>query len=369
MRNSMFHWKQLLLITILFSGAACHRVSEGSEGAAKKIKKTTTALYETEPMPQPVDEDAADDPAIWVNPKNSNQTYIIGTDKKGGLAVYDLNGKQLYYYADGNMNNVDLRYGFVLNNDTIDLVCATNRTTEGLSIYKIQPDGSLINMAARDIKTEMQGEVYGFAMYKSPATKKMYAYMNSKEGEVEQWELFATDSLVDARLVRSFHLQTQVEGMVADDENQVIFVGEEVDGIWKFEAEPNGKTVGTKLDKSSETNNENIVYDIEGLAIYYLPKGKGYLLASSQGNYSYAVYERKAPHKYLGSFRLIDGDVDGVEETDGIEIFSTYLNEDFQHGLLVVQDGYNYNGKQAVAQNFKLVQWENVAKLLKLKKN
>ncbi len=354
---------------MLLAGFACQRISEGSKKASEKIKLTTTARYETTAMPQPVDEDAADDPAIWLNPKDSTQAYIIGTDKKGGLAVYDLKGKQLHYHADGNMNNVDVCYGFVLNNDTLDLVCCTNRSTEGLSIYKIQADGSLVNVSNRAIKTQMSGEVYGFCMYKSPSTQKIFAFMNSKEGDVEQWELFASDSLVDARLVRSFQLGTQVEGMVADDDNQVVFIGEEVDGIWKFDAEPNGRPEGVKLAKSSETDNENISFDIEGLSIYYLPDGDGYLLASSQGNYSYAVYERQAPHKYLGSFRIADGEVDGAEETDGIDIFSTYMNEDFKHGLLVVQDGYNYDGEQAIAQNFKLVPWENVANLLKLKQN
>lgn len=362
-------YRYLILALLLPVSLACQRTSEGSAEAAKKIKPTTTAKYETTPMPQAANEDAADDPAIWVNPKDSTQAYIIGTDKKGGLAVYNLKGEQLHYYADGNMNNVDLRSGFVLGNDTITLIGATNRSTAGLSIYKINGDGSLQNMAARELKTEMKGEVYGFAMYKSPSTQKIYAYMNSKEGEMEQWELFVTDSLVDARIVRNFHLSTQVEGMVADDENQAIFVGEEVDGIWKFDAEPDGKKEGIKLDKSSESNNETIRYDIEGLAIYHLPDGDGYLLASSQGNYSYAVYERKAPHKYLGSFRITDGDVDGAEETDGIDLFSTYLNNDFQHGLLVVQDGYNYDNGKAVAQNFKLVPWENVAQLFGLKQN
>jgi len=369
MKYSYSPLKYLPLLSILFAAFACQRISEGSKKASEKIKLTTVARYETDPMPQPVDEDAADDPAIWMNPKDSTQAYIIGTDKKGGLAVYNLQGKQLHYYADGNMNNIDLRYGFALGNDTVDLVCSTNRTTEGLSIHKIKSDGSLVNVAARSVNTNMTGEVYGFAMYKSPSTQKIYAYMNSKEGEVEQWELFAADSLVDARLVRNFNLGTQVEGMVADDENQVIFIGEENDGIWKFEAEPEGKTEGTKLEKSSEADNENIRFDIEGLAIYYLPNGQGYLLASSQGNYSYAIYERQAPHKYLCNFRITDGEVDGVEETDGIDIFSTYLNGDFKHGLLVVQDGYNYDGEIAAPQNFKLVPWENVAKLLQLEQN
>lgn len=362
-------YNYLIMATLLPASWACQRASEGSAEAAKKIKLSTTATYETPPMSQPVDEDAADDPAIWMNPNDSTQAYIIGTDKKGGLAVYNLKGEQLHYYADGNMNNVDLRDGFVLGNDTITLVGATNRSTAGLSVYKINADGSLQNLAARELKTGMKGEVYGFAMYKSPSTQTIYAYMNSKEGEVEQWELFAAGDKVDGKIVRTFNLKTQVEGMVADDENQVIFVGQEVEGIWKFDAEPNGKTEGTKLAQSGEADNEAIRYDIEGLAIYYLPNGEGYLLASSQGNYSYAVYERRAPHKYIGNFRVTDGVVDAVEETDGIDLFSTYLNSDFQHGLFVVQDGYNYDDGRAVAQNFKLVAWENVAKLLCLKQN
>lgn len=369
MKKFIYTSKLIAIVSALSITFACNRASEGSAEKAKKITLTTTALYETTPMPQPVTEDAADDPAIWVNPVDSTEAYIIGTDKKGGLATYNLKGEQQYYYADGNMNNVDVRYGFVLNNDTIDLVCASNRTTKSLAIYMIEAGGELVNMAARNITTEMTGEVYGFAMYKSPSTGKIFAYMNSKEGEVEQWELFASDSMIDAKIVRTFDVHTQVEGMVADDENKVFFLGEENDGIWKFNAEPDDSAEGTKLAKSSETDNENISYDIEGLAIYYLPQGEGYLLASSQGNYSYAVYERKAPHNYLGSFRIVDGMVDGAEETDGIEIFSTYMNDDFKHGLLVVQDGYNYDENKATAQNFKLIPWENVAELLSLTRN
>lgn len=356
-------------LIILFAGAACHRASEGSAEAAKKITSHVRAKYETAPMNQPVDEDAADDPAIWLNPKDSTQACIIGTDKKGGLAVYNLRGEKLSYYADGNMNNVDLRYGFVLGHDTIDLVCATNRTTAGLSVYKIEGNGSLQNITARELRTKMNGEVYGFALYKSPSTQKIYAFMNSKDGEVEQWELFATGNRVDGRVVRTFNLKTQTEGMVADDENQVIFIGEEVDGIWKFDAEPDGNTNGTKLAQSGETDNDNIHYDIEGLAIYYLSDGEGYLLASSQGNYSYAVFERKAPHRYIGNFRITEGDVDEVEETDGIDLFSNYLNDDFKHGLMVVQDGFNKTDGKPAPQNFKLVAWEDVASLFNLKKN
>ncbi|MCW0483953.1 phytase [Gaoshiqia sediminis] len=353
----------IFLLTMI-GYAACQRGSEGSKKASEKIKRFTTARFETDPMSQATDEDAADDPVIWVNWQNPDDSKIIGTDKKGGLAIYNLEGEQLFYYPDGNMNNVDLRYGFVLGNDTVDLVCASNRSSQSISVYKINQDGSLENIAGDPMQSAMQDEVYGFCMYQSPVSGKYYAFVNSKAGEVEQWELLAVDGKMEGSRVRTFSLGTQVEGMVADDENQTLFIGEEVAGIWKFDAEPDGSTDGTKLAMSTEEENENIRYDLEGLALYYLPEGEGYLVASSQGNYSYAVFNRQSPHVYLGSFRIDGGVVDGAEETDGLEICSFPLNDDFQHGLLVVQDGFNKDKKgKDEPQNFKLVAWEDVASL------
>jgi 3-phytase len=344
-----------------FLAAFIFACSQGPQKFSDDIKRNVQALYETTPMPQHKKDDAADDPAIWVHPPDPAKSRIIGTDKKGGLVVYNLKGEQLFYYPDGEMNNVDVRYGFPLGTDTIDLACASNRTTRSIAVYRINPDGSLANIASRVIRSEMQEEVYGFCLYKSPVSGKTFAFINSKAGEVEQWELLASGQLIDASLVRSLRLNTQVEGMVADDEFQSLYVGEETAGIWKFDAEPDGGRDGVKLEKSPEEDNPNIRYDIEGLAVYCLPDSGGYLVASSQGNYSYAVFDRQEPHTYRGSFRIGDGKVDGVEETDGLEIYSYGLNADFRHGLLVVQDGYNYDGKKYQPQNFKLVRWEDIA--------
>ncbi|MFM9701242.1 phytase, partial [Streptomyces europaeiscabiei] len=33
--------------------------------------------------------DAADDPAIWINPQDAKNSLILGTDKRRGLMVYD----------------------------------------------------------------------------------------------------------------------------------------------------------------------------------------------------------------------------------------------------------------------------------------
>ena len=340
-----------------------NRPSEGSKKAGEHIKDTVVACVETDPVPQKKNEDSADDPAIWVDTTNTGNSFVIGTDKKGGLATYDLDGKLLYYYAVGNMNNCDLRYGFKLGDKTIDVLASSNRSSHSLSLYQVKAGGVLIAVHARTIVSQMQDDVYGLCMYKSPLSEKFYVFMNSKAGEVEQWELFQSDKKIDARLVRSFKLNTQTEGMVADDEMAMLFIGEEVAGIHKIGAEPDAGNQVKPIPLSSEAN-KNIRYDIEGLAIYKTGPKNGYLLASSQGNYSYAIFERQGNNKYLGSFRIVNGDLDGVEETDGIDVTNVPLGSKFPKGMLVVQDGFNYDHKKLKSQNFKYIDWKEIENLL-----
>ena len=53
--------------------------------------------------------DAADDPAIWFNQADPTKSLIFGTDKRKGIHVYDLYGKELSFSELGATNNIDLR--------------------------------------------------------------------------------------------------------------------------------------------------------------------------------------------------------------------------------------------------------------------
>ena len=98
--------------------------------------------------------------------------------------------------------------------------------------------------------------------------------------------------------------------------------------------------------------------DVEGLALYKTEDDRGYLVASSQGNDTYIVYRRDGRNEFVGSFRIAPGEeIDGAEETDGIDICADELGDAFPRGLFIAQDGFNDNGNQ----NFKVVPWEDVA--------
>ncbi|HEY3128388.1 MAG TPA: phytase [Acidobacteriota bacterium] len=116
-----------------------------------------SATVETQPMPH--SGDSADDPAIWIHPTRPEMSTVIGTDKKGGLAVHDLAGNQIQYLPDGAMNNADIRSSFTLAGRPVDLVTAGNRADNSIAIYRINPQsGQLEDVAARKITTL---ETYG----------------------------------------------------------------------------------------------------------------------------------------------------------------------------------------------------------------
>ncbi len=312
------------------------------------------STVETDPVPH--DGDAADDPAIWVHPDDPSRSTVIGTDKRGGLGVYSLDGRQIQYLADGDLNNVDVRYNFPLGGRKVALVTAGNQTGDTIACYRVDPaTGKLHDVAARPIRTGLR--VYGSCMYRSARTGKTYAIVNSYSGEIQQWELFDDGrGRVDARKVRELRVASTPEGCVADDELGHLYVGEERAGIWKFGAEPDADPARTRVDSTGTGG--HLTADVEGLAIYHAPRGTGYLLASSQGNDSFVVYRREGKNEYLMTFKIgASVAVDGVTDCDGIDVTNVSLGPAFPKGLFVAQDGTNDRGNQ----NFKLVPWEAIA--------
>jgi len=322
---------------------------------------SVTASAETEAVSANTDDDAADDPAVWYNERQPEKSLIIGTDKKKGIDVYGLDGKLITSYEVGRINNVDVRNDVRFADTTLHIAGGSNRSTISMDFWSIDP----ITREFTDIgsiPSEMP-DVYGFSFYKNLQTNAVYAIVNSKTGETELWELSFNGARISGKRVQTYQLQSQVEGMAVDDARDVLYIGVEEGGIYRFEGLPDGPAEG-KLLTGSTSENTNIQYDIEGLALYITDDENGYLLASSQGNNSYAVFDRNGNNAYLGSFIIEDGTYDGAEETDGIEAIHVSLGEHFPNGVFICQDGYNFDGETKVAQNFKIVDWRELQKVI-----
>lgn len=312
---------------------------------------------QTEVIPSPGD--AADDPAIWLHPSDPSASRVLGTDKRNGLAVYDLNGKQLQYLPVGRLNNVDVRHGFQLAEQRIDLAVASNRDHNSLHVFAIDPaNGQLSELG--QIATGLE-EIYGFCMGQSHDGAQ-YAIANDKNGRFVQYRLDGNQGEISGELVREFVVATQPEGCVVDDLRQRLFIGEEGEAVWALDASEDASTEMTRvigIDGPIEA-------DIEGLAIYQHPENP-YLVISSQGNNSYVVLDAQPPYQLRGSFRIGLNSalgIDGVSETDGLEVSSANLGGQWSQGMLMVQDGRKRMPEGN--QNYKYVPWRSIADALQL---
>ncbi len=342
----------LFLLCGLLSAAACQCLQ------TPEIVRVS-ATVETDPVPH--SGDAADDPALWIHPEDPSLSVVIGTDKQGGLAVYGLDGMQKSYSSDAKMNNVDVRYGLSLAGEAVDVIAASNRTANAIALYTIDAETYLLeNIAARAIFVDVE-EIYGLCMYRSAVSGEMYVFVSGKDDGIEQWRLFDDGKgRVDAEQVRAFEVGSEVEGCVADDETGYLFLGEEKTGIWKYGAEPDDGTERVRVDRATLCG--ELRADVEGLALYYGRDGAGYLIASSQGNDTFVLYDREPPHSRIGVFALVDNDsgsIDGAYHTDGIEVVSCSLGEGFSRGVFIAHDGRNE--MPDAHQNYKLVPWERIA--------
>lgn len=312
----------------------------------------------------------ADDICIWIHPEDPALSVIIGTDKKRGLDVYDLNGRQIHHVEHGRMNNVDLRYNFPLGGGKVDLVTASNKDeSQSIAVYRVDPETrGLVDLAARPLKLDM--DAYGMCMYHDLKTGKFYTIVNSTRGGVEQWELFDDgQGKVDGRRVRQFEVGSLTEGCVCDDEYGVLYIGEENVAIWKYPATPDEDwspaprrlvdVLGPRGHLSDRFKD-----DIEGLALYHHSDGTGYLIASAQGANRFSVYRREGDNEYLGRFRIVKNKAEGIDSvasTDGIDVTNAALGPLFPQGLFVAHDGRNSGGDRT---NFKYVAWQDIAQAI-----
>nr|WP_231905779.1 phytase [Streptomyces davaonensis] len=365
-------------------------------------RSETAALYDDEAGGN----SDADDPAIWRNSADPGRSLVVATAKEGGLRVYDLDARLVQSLpapagptpddAPGRFNNVDLVQGLKLSTGRADLAVTSDRGNDRLRFYRIDRDragGPLTDVtdpAAPPVFSADQDEIneqttaYGLATWTDRATGRSYALVSRRERtSVALLELLPGRSgTVGYRKIRTIDLPStfrlpdgtswtpcgepgelpQVEGMVVDAANGILYAGQEDIGIWRIRADLTGTPrlvdkvreygVPGTYDEATEEctpgtdpgyGGTHISADVEGLTLIHEADGDGYLLASSQGDNTFAAYDRELAdgNEYEGGFRVTaaSATLDGSEECDGAAALNAPLGRRYPDGLLVVQDG------------------------------
>jgi len=306
---------------------------------------TVTARAETPPVGT-AREDAADDPAIWRNPANPAASLVVGTDKKGGLYVYDLKGAQKSFLPAPGLNNVDL---VEIGGGRVLVIASDRSDLTTVNLFLALLDTATGQLAPAGKIAVGPGEGYGICIVKPAGKNEVIAFSAPKSGTIYRTTISEANGAFTGTTTTLAQVPTQTEGCIADPRTATLFIGEEDAGIWAIDMNTGAKRMVAAID------NKMLVADVEGLAI--APEGTdgGYLVASSQGDNAYAVY-RLPEVTPLGRFRIAQGAFGSVEETDGIELDNRDFGPDFPRGIFIAQDGMN----APAAQNFKYVRWDEI---------
>lgn len=277
----------------------------------------------------------SDDPAIWIHPERPEESLILGTDKKenenGAVFVFDLNGK-IVKVIEGldRPNNIDLRQGVVLGEDTLDIAVVTERGKSQIRVIKL-PELQFIDGGGIPVFEESSARaVMGVALYKRPSDNAVFAAVSRKENAGEkylyQYQLLSDSGVVSGELIRKFGEFSgtkEVEAIAVDDEKGFLYYSDEHCCIRKYFADP---------DKGNEElvvfGQEGFADDREGISIYKQGSG-GYLIISDQGANSFRFYSRNEPHDFLASV-----DVQAMQ-SDGSEVTNIALSPNYPEGLFV----------------------------------
>lgn len=330
--------------------------------------------------------------------------------------------------SPGRFNNVDLIEGLRIGRRTADVAVVSDRGRDRIRIYAIDPRAAVNGkppltditapdaprvFSATEAEVDEQATAYGLAATKlTPNGPGYVAATRRHRTEVALLRLVprrdGTVTYAEAdrlTLPDTFPLPgggtwspceepgegAQAEGSVFDPVTRTLFVAQEDIGVWRTRVTPGGFVgrpalvdrdrefgVPATFDPATEecvpsgpdpgVGGTHLSADAEGLTIAPGPFGLGgVLIASSQGDSTFALYGNRGYGGYVGGFEVVDGlATDGVQHSDGADVVTAPVGPAFPHGLFVTHDGENTpdvldpEGEVRANTDFKFVRWEAV---------
>jgi len=302
-----------------------------------EVSEWPTVDPSIESTPVPDSDDAADDPFVMLD---LSGLTVLGTNKRRDLEVYDGRGELKQRLDRGRLNNVD---GYFEVESRSHFIASSNRTAGSVDIFSKAESESDIRFL-RTFPVPL-ADPYGLCVSSGSI------FVGDKEGQVIQYT-WSGEALQEIRF------ESQTEGCVVDELENNLYVGEEGRGIWEIRLSNYQRRLIAEIDKTGM----GLVADVEGLDLYQ-SGNEQYLVASSQGDSSFIVYDLNSGTQ-LAKFRVGENEtIDSVSGTDGLAILEGPL-PDFPKGLMVVQDGTNETGSVPAEQGCRWLGWRQVDALL-----
>jgi 3-phytase len=291
---------------------------------------------------QPVAHDT-DDPAFWINAKDPSKSLVIGTDKDadGALYAFSLDGRIVKRVGGlKRPNNVDIEYGLTVSGKSLDIAVTTERLGDTIRIFSVpglEPiDGGPIPVFEGET---LKGPM-GLALYKRPKDGAVFAIVGRKSGPKEGylWQYRLEDDgrgKVKATKVRTFGTwsgTTEIEAISVDDALGYVYYSDEGLGVLKYAADPDAPNANALLAQFGKTQ---FTQDREGISIYTINDGTGYILVSDQQANLFHIFPREGSNGNSHDHPLLKVVKTSTIESDGSDVTSAALGKLFPQGLFV----------------------------------
>jgi 3-phytase len=307
---------------------------------------------------EPVATDS-DDPAIWIHPDDPSQSLVLGTDKGGAIFVFNLDGKILpdkTVSDQGRINNIDVEYGMVLNGVPTDIAVATDVAPidhGGIEVFEGEPP---------ELRKPM-----GIALYKRPSDGAIFAILSRKTGPSGSylWQYRLDDDgtgQVKATKVRQFGTfsnatsteegvpeLSEIESVAVDDALGYVYYSDEVAGVRKYQADPDAPNADIEL---AIFGTDGFADQREGISIYTIDDGTGYILVSDQQGNAFRVFTREGSPGNPHDHRFITSVKVSTNESDGSEVTNVPLDARFPSGMFVAMSD---------DRTFQFYSWDDMA--------
>ncbi|HYP08084.1 MAG TPA: phytase [Bryobacteraceae bacterium] len=281
----------------------------------------------------------ADDPAVWIHPKDASRSLILGTNKvaapNGALVVFGMDGKVRQRIGGiDRPNNVDIEG---------DLAVLTERLKSRLRLFRVSETG-VTESGTVPVFEGQTGEAaapMGIALYKRGRDKAVFAIVGRKTGPTQgylwQYRIEGTRA-TKVREFGSYSGSGEIEAIAVDDENGFVYYADEECCIRKWHADPDHPKAAIEV---ATFGREGFTANREGIAVH-----KDYIVCTDQiaGGSQYRLYRRKGDQ--AAPVAVLRGTADS---TDGLEVVSRPMGPQFPRGFLIAM---NSSGK-----NFLLFPW------------
>jgi 3-phytase len=207
----------------------------------------------------------------------------------------------------------------------------------------------------------------GIALYKRPADGAVFAVVSRKTGPsgAYLWQYLLEDNgsgQVTATKVREFGTFSditatedgvaelgEIESVAVDDALGYVYYSDELAGVRKYPADPDAPNANVEL---ALFGTDGFAEQREGISIYTIDDGTGYILVSDQQGNAFRIFKREGEPGDPNDHQLVKAVRVSTNESDGSEVTSTTLDERFPSGLFVAMSDN---------QTFQFYSWDDIA--------